>query len=427
MVRYLDRLTAALSATRAYIVKEKAIFSETNPGVGEFFAPIGQIIIREFEQHLEQYGHLKGDTYATPDEGAYISSRKILEQVEDDERCSIRSEVTIGIRIPHVIYTPWILTNSISLTYMKATGALYSKQEFRSINSRTPKRKVRHVVGKTAKILAVARFNKDYLLDVDDPLERVSFKSMVSASNYRELVKKTTGVNIPRGLVGKVPQSFIKALVKMVGKRGTELALQRMLSMQHVEQIRVSSSSKHEVLTAYYETVIPEFEDDYIEDENDPWGDIEIPHTILQDYIRLCELTRSKPNMMFRSMAALERAHDDLALQFTKKQQEDYAFKVNPKYPDEFTSGDVRFTLIKSNHALLNEGTKMGHCVGSYTHVYKVGEAIYHAEVDGGIATLHVKDASVKQCKGRFNSNPDPRIAEAYVKYMTQPVKTEAI
>ncbi|QWI47366.1 PcfJ domain-containing protein [Bacillus mycoides] len=161
-------------------------------------------------------------------------------------------------------------------------------------------------------------------------------------------------------------------------------------------------------------------------DRNDPYGMIDI-FSYVRDIEKMeKELCKEIPGYQLPSFQTLKSFHDTLAKDYKKIQNKciEIEYTEVEKEKLQYDTTTYHFKLAKSNHELVDVGSKLGICVGSYSsYAIKKGlfivlmedketNTVTHClEVDNG------KKLKLVQAKGKYNGLPSEEISNMIMKY----------
>ncbi|EOP78923.1 hypothetical protein IGM_06530 [Bacillus cereus HuB4-4] len=161
-------------------------------------------------------------------------------------------------------------------------------------------------------------------------------------------------------------------------------------------------------------------------DGNDPYGMVDI-FSYVRDIEKMKkELCKEIPGYQLPPFQTLKSFHDILAMDYKKIQNKciEIEYTEDEKEKLQYDTTSHHFKLAKSNHELVDVGSKLGICVGSYSS-YAIKKELFivlmedketntvtHClEVDNG------KKLKLVQAKGKYNGLPSEEISNIIMKY----------
>lgn len=153
------------------------------------------------------------------------------------------------------------------------------------------------------------------------------------------------------------------------------------------------------------------------------------------DYLKFCvELGYDMKNTFVLFPKDLKKAHDTVyqdveKIRQEKKKQEflednQKAQKLLKQYQEQFCWSDNQFIVLvpQDLFAIKEEGNKLHHCVGTYTHDVAMGTSVILflrnvVEPEKSLYTMEIKDNQIKQCYGFGNKEISEETKDFLKKY----------
>ncbi|MED1305332.1 hypothetical protein BK704_34585 [[Bacillus thuringiensis] serovar konkukian] len=161
-------------------------------------------------------------------------------------------------------------------------------------------------------------------------------------------------------------------------------------------------------------------------DDNDSYGLIDIFHYIRDIEKMEKELCKEIPGYQLPPFQTLRSFHDTLAKDYEKIKNKciSIEYTETEKEKLQFDTPTHHFKLAKSNHELVDVGSKLGICVGSYSS-YAIKKELFIVLIeDKGTNTVthclevaNGKKLKLVQAKGKYNGLPSKEISEMVMEY----------
>ena len=254
------------------------------------------------------------------------------------------------------------------------------------------------------------------------------------STTLRELAKKVFGFTspwameqsikildgyLPHGLIfkGILPVDSIKDVYKTLkGQNGPD-SLSSMYWFVQIPRMRrfLKMFHKDTIINWYKQSDTSSF----YASEAERW---------LGDTIRLWECIPEEARELPKGTNSLRRIHDILSERQRKIEQSDYDLKPAKKALaiDGDTVDGMRILIPKTNYELIEWGTQMSNCIGSYGHSSNILVGI---EREGALKyCIEISNGRIWQFLARFNQDPDEKDKETIINHLKKmKVVTETV
>jgi hypothetical protein len=112
-----------------------------------------------------------------------------------------------------------------------------------------------------------------------------------------------------------------------------------------------------------------------------------------------------------RNLTNIQEVHDHISLLYRRSKTEDFDLKPSEEVLalDGVSVEDLEIVVPKTNHELLDWGSRMNNCIGSYGNQFKFGSCILFGIKKNGELTynIEIRNKNIAQFRGKRNSEPD--------------------